>query len=55
MLEIFDQVPCWFRILGLGSMSVEDIDVPDQSPGAGITYGRLTLHRDPVDGKDDAF
>ena len=44
MLEIFDQVPCWFRILGLGSMSVEDIDNTNWSHGEDMPCGYVESH-----------
>ena len=45
--------PCRFGIFGSVSISVEDIDVPDQSPGEGVPCGRLGLIRDLMDSKED--
>ena len=34
-------------------MSVENIDAPDKSPGAGMPCGRLGICREPVYSVDD--
>ena len=52
LLQIFGWGSCRFGIFGSGSMSVEEVHDPDWIPGVGMTYGRLWLHRYPVDGKD---
>ena len=40
-------------IFRLGSMSVEDINTPNKSPGAKIPFGSLGIHMQRVDGYDD--
>ena len=45
LLQIFGWGICRFGIFGLVSMSVEDIDSQDWSPGAGMYFGRLGLSR----------
>ena len=39
LLQIFGRGPYWFRIFGLGSTSVEDVDAPYWSFGEDITCG----------------